>query len=138
MSFERYIAAKRDPVEVRDAAARSVQPAPPSATLVLNGTFDDRAADNVLSQLEDLLASGTGSIVIDMQDVRIADFERLRRFAEDIMALRTDAADVQIAIRDVGLHEMMRALPSARDWLLSKPDAEPEGGRRSLHLDRPT
>jgi len=32
---------------------------------------------------------------------------------------------------------MMRALPNARDWLLSKPDAQPEGGRRSLHLDRP-
>jgi len=137
MSFQRYIAAKRDPIEARDAAARSVQPARPSATLVLNGTFDDRAAHDVLAQIANLIAAGTDSVVIDMQDVHVADFGRLRRFAEDVMALRTKAADVQIAIRDAGLHEMMRALPNARDWLLSKPDAQPEGGRRSLHLDRP-
>jgi len=136
MSFERYIAAKRDPVEGLEAAARSIRPAQPTATLVLNGTFDDSAARNVLTEIEQLVASGKASIVIDMQDVRVTDLARLGRFVEDVMALRGAAADVQIAVRDAGLYDMMRALPDARDWLLSKPDAEPTGGRRSLHLDR--
>ena len=133
MSFQGAIAAKRDPV----AAAHAVHPAQPYATLVLNGTFDDQSANEVLRQVAELRAAGTDSIVIEMQDVRLDDFARLSRFAQEIMVMRSGGVNVQIAISDSGLHELMRSLPDARDWLLSTPDAAPTGARRGIHVDQP-
>ena len=114
-----------------------MHPAQPFATIVLNGTFDEQSANEVVRQLAELRAAGTDSMVIDMQDVRLDDFARLSRFAEDIMVMRSDAVNVQIAIRDLDLHELMRSLPDARDWLLSKPDADAIGARRGIHVDQP-
>lgn len=137
MSFQNRISAKRDPVEGIEAAERSVRPAQPVATLVLNGTFGAGAASDVLAELERLFTAGTDSVVVDMQEVSVADFERLRGFVAEVMELRSSSANVQIAVRDNGLHDMMRALPHARDWLLSKPDAQADGGRRGVHVDHP-
>lgn len=138
MSFQNNISAKRDPHDARDlAAARGVAPGLPSATIELDGAFDDRAATEILAELERRFTAGMDSIVIDMRDVRIEDFERLRAFVAEVMELRSSSANVQIAVRDPELYEEMHALPFARDWLLSKPDADAEGSRRGIHLDGP-
>ncbi len=138
MSFHNNISAKRDPSDARAAAdARGIEPSLPSATIVIDGTFDEASAAEILAELERRFTAGMDSIVIDMHDVRVDDFERLRTFVGEVMEIRSSSANVQIAVRDRELYEKMRALPFARDWLLSKPDAEAEGGRRGIHLDGP-
>lgn len=138
MSFQNNISAKRDPSDARDAAAaRGIAPSSPSATIVLDGAFDDGSATEILAELERRFTAGMDSIVIDMQDVRIEDFGRLQTFVAEVMELRASSANVQIAVRDRNLYEKMSALPFARDWLLSKPDAEAEGRRLGIHLDGP-
>ncbi len=135
MGFELVVAAKHDPVEGR-ASGRTSRPSASCTTITLNGTFDRSAVQTVLDTVADLFGSGTESILISAEDLRVDDTVSLQVLADGLMSLRSEGGQVQVCARDAALHKQMSQIATSRDWLID-PTADVGGARRALHLDRP-
>lgn len=137
MGFELTMAAKRAPGERTSSAEPHTAPPVTCTTLALNGALDEAAVASVLSTVADLSATGAESVVVEMENVSVANAEPLRKLSDGLMSLRGSGVHVQVAVAEPSLRAKLSELPDSRDWLLGCPDAIATGARRALHLDGP-
>ena len=133
MSFELTIAARKDPAGV-GTSAKQDSPPKTSATIVLKGTLDGKSMEAVRTLVDDTLAGGAVSILVELRDVDASE-QTLRDLGDRMMLERNHGLPVQVIVKDRVLHERMAALPRARDWLLAFTESDVGGARKAIHVD---
>jgi len=136
MAFELRIAVKRDPTEARsEPAPPSVGPRPPCVSLVVNGVLDEPGCNELMFRVRRSFEKGADTVIIELENIALADVTCLHRFADAIMAERSAGRQLQVIARESDFHARCLSIADSRDWLIADPNADVVSGRLAIHLD---
>ena len=135
MSFELVTATKRNPAET--TATSGGRRSSVYTSIRIAGIFDSEASEAVLRCVSESFASGSESVLVDIDEIASYENACIEAFGASVMSLRNCGKHIQVNARSSDVHSKLGALPDSRDWLLQNSGVEPDAPRRALHLDGP-